>query len=130
MELFVIYLWLKLDIFIRVLVISSLTLTICISLLYVMNSPVDRRETKEYYTRNSKSYKRFLITMCSMFIVGTILPSSKDTAILVGASYAVDFAKSPEGAKIGTLIRKKANDYLDDQLKEVAKEQQPTASKP
>ena len=50
-----------------------------------------------------------------------VAPSSKQTAILVGTSYAADFAKSPEGAKIGELIQKKANDYLDEQLKEVQK---------
>ena len=123
MELFVIYLWLKMDLFIRVFLIVSIGLSCLISFIYA----VAPDKISALY---KKSYKRFLIVMSIMFSVGIILPDSQSIAILVGASYAVDFAKSPEGAKIGTLIRKKANDYLDEQLKEVAKEQQPAASKP
>ena len=130
MELFVIYLWLKLDLFIRIFIAGSLFAGIGISFIYAVSPPVTTKSKEDYYIKWSKPYKRFLLAISILFTFGVLLPSSKDLAILIGASYAVDFAKSPEGAKIGTLIRKKANDYLDEQLKEVAKVQQPAPSKP
>ena len=130
MELFVIYLWLKVDLFIRLFVAGSVCAGASVSFVYAVSSPSSRESKEAYYTKWSKPYKRFLIAISTVFMFGVLTPDSKDIAILVGASYAVDFAKSPEGAKIGTLIQKKANDYLDEQLKEVAKEQQSAASKP
>ena len=131
MELFIIYLWLKVDLFINIFTWVLAPITLIVLLVYaIARSEKNSYSIEEFKTNWDNKLKKFLIISGTLFTIGILTPDSKDIAILVGASYAVDFAKSPEGAKIGTLIRKKANDYLDEQLKEVAKEQQPTASKP
>lgn len=131
MELFVIYLWLKVDLFINIFTWVLVPITLIILLIYVIaRDAKNSYSIGEFKTNWDNKLKKFLIISGTLFSIGILTPDSKDIAILVGASYAVDFAKSPEGAKIGTLIRKKANDYLDEQLKEVAKEQQSAASKP
>lgn len=55
----------------------------------------------------------------ALFCIGVVIPSSKDIAILAGASIAIDVARSPEGEKISKLIRAKANDMIDEELKEL-----------
>ena len=131
MELFVIYLWLKVDLFINIFTWVLAPITLIVLLVYVIaRSEKHSYSIEQFKTNWDNKLKKFLIISGTLFTIGILTPDSKDIAILVGASYAVDFAKSPEGAKIGTLIRKKANNYLDEQLKEVAKEQQPAASKP
>ena len=131
MELFVIYLWLKVDLFINIFTWVLVPITLIVLLVYVIaRSEKHSYSIEQFKTNWDNKLKKFLIISGTLFTIGILTPDSKDIAILVGASYAVDFAKSPEGAKIGTLIRKKANNYLDEQLKEVAKEQQPAASKP
>lgn len=60
--------------------------------------------------------KKYFYMLLGFVFLSIVTPSAKDTAILVGASYAIDLAKSPEGQKIQTLIRKKANDFLDEAL--------------
>ena len=131
MELFVIYLWLKVDLFINIFTWVLAPITLIVLLVYVIaRSEKHSYSIEQFQTNWDNKLKKFLIISGTLFTIGILTPDSKDIAILVGASYAVDFAKSPEGAKIGTLIRKKANNYLDEQLKEVAKEQQPAASKP
>jgi len=131
MELFVIYLWLKVDLFINIFTWVLAPITLIVLLVYaIARSEKNSYSIEQFKTNWDNKLKKFLIISGTLFTIGILTPDSKDIAILVGASYAVDFAKSPEGAKIGTLIRKKANDYLDEQLKEVAKEQQPAASKP
>ena len=131
MELFVIYLWLKVDLFINIFTWVLAPITLIVLLVYVIaRSEKHSYSIEQFKTNWDNKLKKFLIISGTLFTIGILTPDSKDIAILVGASYAVDFAKSPEGAKIGTLIRKKANNYLDEQLKEVAKEQQPAASEP
>lgn len=41
----------------------------------------------------------------------------KHAAILVGAHYADTLSRSPEGEKVMTLVRKRANEYLDEAIK-------------
>lgn len=57
----------------------------------------------------------------SIFCVATgfLMPSKTDIAILVGASIAIDFAKSPEAEKVSILLRGKANELLDAEIKKL-----------
>ena len=109
MELFLIYLWLKLDAIVISAWVAGIFLLTCGLFCW---GPIS--EGKVF------PLKTFIVAaFCGL--LGLLLPSAKDTAILVGASYAIDLAKSPEGQKIQTLIRKKANEFLDEQLKEEVK---------
>lgn len=125
MELFLIYLWLKLDVFIFVSVALALILLLVFGFYYIIRNDdwlSNNLNKDESYTLFDKKHgwlkKTSLITAIFSIIFAIVTPSAKDTAILVGASYAIDLAKSPEGQKISLLIRKKANDFLDEQLKE------------
>ena len=68
-------------------------------------------------------YKKWMkICLCMLFCWLMFMPSQKNVAILVGASYAMDMAKSPEGAKVQTLLRSKVNEYLDNEIKAINSE--------
>jgi ABC-type uncharacterized transport system permease subunit len=130
MELFLLYLWLKLDGFIALSVLF--TVLSVITLLISLGNYRDARSNLINYRALYDPKKQearlaswkpwikgsFISSLCFLFLTA-LLPSSKDTAILVGASVALDMAKSPEGQKIGTLIRGKANELLDNEIKKL-----------
>ena len=120
MEVFFVYLWLKLDSFLALVGVAGTALLFCWFAYLIGKDGCHYEDAKEAFTNKwwNKTKKAVYLGFFCIFIA-TMAPTSKETAILVGTSYAVDFAKSPEGAKIGVLIRKKANDYLDEQIKEI-----------
>lgn len=120
MEVFLVYLWLKLDSFLMSLFFIGFFFLFSWVIYCIGKSECWSKEEKQDFTDKwwKKTKKAVYAGFFCLFIV-LLAPSAKETAILVGTSYAVDFAKSPEGAKIGSLIRKKANDYLDEQIKEI-----------
>lgn len=120
MELFFVYLWLKLD---SIIDLMRLPLIILIPMFIV---GLMARAELSYDVSDSANAVRKWHTRLGIYIfvaavLGTFLPSSKDMAILVGSHIAIETIKSPEGEKVGKLIRKKANEFLDEQLKEVKK---------
>lgn len=132
-EVFLVYLWLKLDTISAVLFAVS-AVTIIGTVIWagpVVYSFQDEHgwETSREARKLQKAYRKthkwlwwsmiFMAIFC--FLVGHLLPTPKQAAALVGTHYAVQLAGSPEGQKVMTLIRKKANDYLDEQLKEEVK---------
>lgn len=64
-------------------------------------------------------FKKFYLVplICTLFWVA--IPNQTQTAVLVATSVALDIAKSPEGTKIGQLLRGKANELLDAELKKI-----------
>lgn len=116
MELFLVYLWLKLDglhvalwVLIPALLLARMAFTIS-------KGDLSREGQKEFDLIYGLR-RKFLLPLASICIIlAVFLPTSKDVAILVGTSYAMSISKSPEGEKVMTLIRKKANEYLDEQL--------------
>lgn len=124
MEVLFVYLWLKLNaLFWLIFLVFPFSL-LCWG-VYGMSLSDSRsaQEAKEFRTKWWSKLKRTLIIGISCLIISVMLPSTQQTAILVGTHYAVDLAKSPEGVKVFSLIRKKANDYLDEQLKPETKPQ-------
>lgn len=118
MEVFLVYLWLKLD----TLLVSFFVLAISGTLLFAVYSLGIATEGNEAERETYKKiYPRFLWVLILLWSFIILTPSSKDTAILVATSYATDFAKSPEGAKISALIQATANKHLDVALEEVLK---------
>ena len=121
MEVFLVYLWLKLGTMIGMLGFVGFFLSFGCWIVYCMgkDSCYQKEEKQIFADKWWKKTKTAIITGFVCLFLANALPDPKEMAILVGTSYAVDFAKSPEGAKIGVLIRKKANDYLDEQIKEI-----------
>jgi hypothetical protein len=84
--------------------------------LYKLDVPLV--ETKSPLLSLPKRFSAIPIVCGSLFIA---LPNQTETAVLVGASIALDVSKSPEGQKIGTLLRAKANELLDNELNKLNK---------
>lgn len=110
MELFLLYLWLKLDavisLFNGVFFVSAGALGIWAFLLGVSEGEVNLVKV-----RNLAS-----VALVISAITMVVIPTSKQTAYLVGGYYALRVADTPEAQKIVQVLRKKANDYLDAEL--------------
>ena len=120
MESFLIYIWLKLNGVIGMLyIVGGIGLLLCGFALILRL--VDRWDTEPTSNdlRAIKLHNRMLLISSVSLFVGMLLPTAQDTAVLVGSSIAIDVAKSPEGTKIATLLRGKANEILDEQLKQL-----------
>lgn len=121
MELLFVYLWLQLTAFKIIFGVSAALL------IFSWLIPVIAYADTVYESEKERiSSTRFYKTRYTRFVIGvffsllaTLLPSKTDVAILVGASVAIDLAKSPEGAKVGQLLRGKANELLDQELEEL-----------
>lgn len=122
MELFLLYIWLKLG------SISTFLITICVLLAGVaIWSAMNISEYHEKYI--GKGYvkqmtdRRNKFTMYSLITLALVggLPSKTDVAILVGANYALKAAETPEAQKVMTILRAKANEILDAEIKEQVK---------
>lgn len=62
----------------------------------------------------------FGVMLASLLLLATI-PNTKQAAVLVAAHYTLEAASSEEGQKLVKLLRRKANEYLDEQLTETKK---------
>lgn len=129
MELFLIYVWLKLDTILGVLgFASAVSLVVAIILMCAtegkaLNSPKSIQERKLYGQDDlimASVWFRRLITTGLLCLSGFILiPDKEDVAILAGSYFTLEAAKSPEAQKVWTLMRGKANELLDEQLKKL-----------
>lgn len=121
MELFLLYLWLKVDTIITAVasagIISSFAFFFTLMWASCAGSWEDNYQAAVKF--KTKGWKRWVFVPISCFMLATFLPSKTDIAILVGGSYALDVAKSPEAAKLMTVIRGKANEILDQQIKQL-----------
>ena len=122
MELFLLFIWLKLGSISTFLVILSVV-SLAITLFMTMDIGISRDDyVKEKRLKELTDFRNAaFITTITAALVATFLPSKTDVAILVGANYAFKAADTPEAQKVMTLIRKKANEMLDEQLKEETK---------
>ena len=78
---------------------------------------MDESRFPTFISNNSKKIIAFLVICFSLV---TFLPSKTDIAILAGGYYALETVKSPEGQKVVSLLRKKANEFLDEELNKKA----------
>jgi len=126
MELFILYLWLKLDVFIGIFtalgfIFSVLTL-ICFIVVANHNDSAKWTWSKEKKISYSIiPWKRLVSVVGICFLMSNFIPNKADTAILVGAHYALKVAETPEAAKVMKLLRQKANDLLDEELNKTTK---------
>jgi ammonia channel protein AmtB len=116
MEVFMVYLWLKLDSVVSVFAVTTVISGIAAVVLGIIYLNLYNEEEKESVMR---LLKKDMIIVFFGVCVCTFLPTTRQAAILIGTHYAVELKNSPEGQKVMTLIRKKANEYLDDELKGV-----------
>lgn len=77
----------------------------------------EQRKTSIYLKAFNRCKWVFLCALGLLIVV----PSQTQTAVLVAGHYALRMADSPEASKVLQVLRKKANEYLDEELKEVKK---------
>lgn len=115
MEVFFVYLWMQLT------SISILFLTVsCLAACMWIAGWLARSETREntpFYNKVVRVQKGCVGVFAVMGTLFFLLPSQATVAVMVGTHYALKLASSEEGVKVQSLIRKKANEYLDEQLK-------------
>lgn len=118
MELFLLYIWLKLDSVLHVLGTMGLLLgpgLIFSGAGWIINATSgysDEKITEVF----AKWTRRLGITLAVVLTAHLVIPSSKQVAYLVGGYVALKLVNSPETEKITTILRKKANEYLDAEL--------------
>jgi hypothetical protein len=125
MDLFLIYIWLKLPsiqgFMFFLLGFCSITTLILFNYVRPISHYRETEETREADKQAAKLAKKVTLIGCSciftlVFLIQA-LPSKEDVAILVGSSYALDLAKSPTGQKVKTLLVSKAEAMLDEVIK-------------
>lgn len=117
MELFLLYIWMKLGTFIGFIVIFSVLCWFTAFICALQHNEVHTK-TSEYWIL----CKKWFIAGVIGFILALVVPTQNQVAVLVGTHYALELGKSPEGQKIVSVVRMKANKYLDEQLQELADE--------
>jgi len=116
MELFILYLWLKLDTFLDALSNGSIVLALVAgAFLFCMTAP-----DETFSERMERLIPKIGIGCLSLAILlwgaSVALPNTKQTAVLVGGYYALKLADTPEAGKVMSVLRKKANELLDAEL--------------
>jgi hypothetical protein len=119
MELFLLYIWLKLGSILTFLILLTVV-GFAITLFMTLDIGMNREDyIKEKRLKEITDFRKVaFIATITAGLASTFLPSKTDVAILVGANYAFKAVETPEAQKVMTLIRKKANKMLDEELKE------------
>ena len=138
MELFLLYVWMKLStiqvvlvIFIAAGVVAVPALALALTLLddsvpkrYNYDTREEWETAVEAKKKNRGPYRllqRLKWAIPALIALFVVMPSQTQTAVLVAGHYALRMADSPEASKVMQVLRKKANEYLDEELKEVKK---------
>lgn len=113
MELFWLYLWMKMD----ALHSGIAILTLVGSLLSLFTAFFITLVDKWHSGNNLKYWRRLAVSTAVFGLLALVIPTSNQIAGLVAAKLAINASESPEAQKLGIVLRKKANEYLDEQLK-------------
>lgn len=127
MELFLLYIWLKLDTFNNALLVVSLIVLIISYGMFILSLPMwEIYETSKENAsiknneilKKTKAPKLWAYAAMVLFL---LIPSQQQSTYLVAGYLAKEVATSPEADKLLKVLRKKANELLDEELKETAK---------
>lgn len=123
MELFLLYAWLKLDGVHFILAGATVVLmlgTVFAGIGYLINDG-DYNFEKRARDGCRNAIRRMWVPLVVVIVTQLVLPTSKQTAYLVGGHFALKAASTPEAEKVMAILRKKANEYMDEQLKPATK---------
>ena len=118
MELVLLYVWMKLGALYTLICICAGVSLLCAVICAIAH--VDY--PKEGYWNLCK---KWLISCTALVVISATIPTQNQVAVLVGTHYALELSKSPEGQKTVSIVRAKANSYLDEQLKGLVEENKP-----
>jgi cytochrome b561 len=120
MELFLIYVWLKIPSFLAGLAIFAIGCFGFILATYI-GTPYYEDQKKEWTAKWKNTRKVLAGIAITVLVIHMLIPSKTDVAILVGAHYGMKLTNSDEGQKVWKLMRGKANELLDEELKKLEK---------
>jgi hypothetical protein len=116
MELFLLYLWMKLDLLQMLFAVPLVSGCVGLVVMGITTLAADM-DTDDF----KKWLKPLLKVMLPLLFLLIVVPTQKQTAVLVAGHYALKAIETPEAAKIMGVLRKKANEYLDAELAESVK---------
>lgn len=135
MELFLLYIWLKLDTISVVCGLLGLFFAIygvghvlaigndkdynkCSDYKYASDSEKRELDTKHKSKQTEWYHHAIGGAICTslLWFTGLALPSQPQAAVLVAGHYALKMSESPEASKVMSVLRKKANEFLDAEL--------------
>lgn len=118
MELLALYFWLSLNSILGGLfafLVATLLYWVFAGMALVDMNDTEREEQEK--TTWVKWWKRTPVMILSFFALLILIPNQQQTAVLVAGHYALKMSETPEAGKVMTLLRKKANEYLDEATK-------------
>lgn len=121
MEVFFVYLWLKLDAVHSTLggtqVVFAIIAIGCGVVAFFCKAEGD----DEDWEKIGAPVRRVVIWSLAIFslcgLTRLVLPTAQQTAVLVATHYAFKVVNTPEAEKLMTLVRAKANAMLDEEIK-------------
>lgn len=121
MDLFLLWVWLRLDTLIGILGMTaavSWLLAFLSGVLRLLAADEGESEVKTLVEKlNSWVIVAAIVATCGL----VLLPSSKDVAVMVGYYYGKEALQSPIGQKAQKVLLGKANEILDQELEKLKK---------
>lgn len=113
MEVFLVYLWLQLNgIKIVLAIVATIMLIAVLAWAMISSDSGDWEDAKCI-----PIFKKWVRCSIATGVLAFAIPSATTMAYMVATHYAVAFGQSPEAQKVVSLLRKKANEILDEELK-------------
>ena len=109
MELLLLYLWMKLDTFRCIWSFCAVVGTVAL--------PIALAALQDEWDNHKSLWKKCFGVWFLCASLAILVPSSNQMAGLVVGGVALKAVESPEAQKLLGLLRKQANEYLDEQLK-------------
>lgn len=126
MELFLLYLWTRLDtvqIFLYIALFTSIATSVSAGIAYLDNNCMSFGESYKQAAKTSIDvFKMSLKAVVGLAIAILIIPSQKDAAIIAGGWLTKEIATSKTAQEIGSKTLQLIQDRLDFELKKVQDE--------
>ncbi len=120
MEILLVYLWMQINNIIAGLAVITAFFLGC-SIFYFMSQDIAAGYDKEQKLENNKKLRgiaeKYFYKAFAFICVIVAIPSQTTVAVMTGTYIAKETMSSPEAVKITSLIRLKANELLDAELK-------------
>lgn len=117
MELFLLYLWTRLDALNLLLLLSTLVVGLAALIMNSMHHFATEYDAQERaFQQASKYHNKALFLFIVSCVFTTMVPSKEDAAILAGGWLTKEIITAPQTQEVGSKLYKLINQKLDEQL--------------